>query len=82
MLFSWSTAYHPNLSITVKTLPCSADDKVECSGKIRKLSCVMPVAVISFDFFNNSAISLILANPGTKIRIAPALKQKIHENIN
>ena len=65
-----------NIFFTVKTLPCSAEDKVECSGRIRRLSWDIPVALISFDFFNNSVMSLIFDNPGTNIRIAPTKQKK------
>jgi hypothetical protein len=62
------TRYH---TLTVNTLLCSDDDKVECSGNTRRSSKDTPVDAISLDFLIKSVMSRMLANPGTNIRIAP-----------
>ena len=58
--------------LTVNTLLCSAEERVECRGRTLRLSRVTPVAAISFDFFKSSVMSRMLARPGTNINIAPA----------
>lgn len=61
----------------MNTLLCSAEVKVECSGSTLRVSSATPVDAISLLFFISSVISLILASPGTKIRIAPVCGDKI-----
>jgi hypothetical protein len=62
-----------NTSLTVNTLLCSEEVKVECSGRTLSESRVTPVDAISLLFLINSVMSLMLASPGTNIRIAPVL---------
>ena len=65
------TYIHHYESLTVNTLLCSDDDKVECRGSTLRSSRDTPVDAISRDFFIKSVISRIFANPGTNINIAP-----------